>query len=154
MELFLHKAREKDMQESHPEYFLWQLFCIETFPLDSLPNVLLVTKKGSTRSKFFWSTKNYLWHICPHIRSCEVTRLVTNIVQSGEPSRRGSASANVAWTEALKSIFFLKFFSLQSIKCPQEKTLPICRHTRVEFRTDFTSLQTSDIIVLLHFMSW
>lgn len=96
----------------------------------------------------------------PRIRSCKVTRLVTNIVQSGEPSRRGSASANVAWTEALKSIFFLKFFSLQSIKCPQDKTLPMCRHTRVEFRTDLTSPQTSNIALyvtvmyIFHGNSW
>lgn len=41
----------------------------------------------------------------PPIRSYKVTRLVTNIVQSGEPSKRESASANVAWTEALKSMF-------------------------------------------------
>lgn len=50
---FILKPEKKDIRESHLEYFSWELFCIETFPLDSLPNVLLVTKKGSTRSKFF-----------------------------------------------------------------------------------------------------
>lgn len=51
--LTLKPEEKKNIHHSHIEYFLRQLFCIETFPLDSLPSILLVTKKGSTRSKFF-----------------------------------------------------------------------------------------------------
>lgn len=46
------KPEVKTHMSSHLEYFLSGLFYIKTFPLDSFLSVLLVSKKGSKRSKF------------------------------------------------------------------------------------------------------